>query len=251
MPNNEIYCTSVNLHGLTLDIRTRRKIVGLEDLNFRTGHLMISIKNRLFNTNLIESFCRLASEHLSCAYITVVDTPYIHNVEAITTNHDERQRKVDNVIRLSAERTRHVMKILRRHPHTRLRLLPWSDLVSRVPAWITKEITQAYQRNGTFRSMLVRHCREIQPSFDIANNPTAFERFLVEEIPPILYAYYLLDGGVVDFYPGPNPPFFWEIDLGRLASELPRITEMASKHMGISYVEFGVIDNDMISSATV
>lgn len=237
MLKSKIFHTSVRLDNFTLKLQGRKKITGLEALKYRTGHLMISLKNRRFDTQLIDLFCRVSSEHMNSGYITVVDAPYIHNVDAITSDPQERKRKVAGVTRLSADRTTQVKKVLKRYPDNRICLLPWCDLVSRVPDWITEEVASAYQRTGRFGRKLSRHCRAMLPAFDSANDPMAFERFLVEEIPPLLYAYYLLDGGVVDFYPGPLPSFVWDIDLGQLASELPRVSELAKRHAGVSYVE--------------
>ncbi|MAS05691.1 MAG: hypothetical protein CL534_13555 [Ahrensia sp.] len=238
MPQEKLHTVSACWDGLSLTISSRQPISGIADLSDKTGHLLISIKNRAFDKTLIRGFCRFVTEHMRDGYITVVDAPYLHNVEAVTPEGEERKRKADAVMRLAAERTRQVEKILQGYADAPLSLLPWRDLVADVPGWIGEEVDAAYARNGVFRAAIAEQCRKMLPGFDEAAEPLAFERFLLEEIPPLLYAYYLLEGGVADFYPGPIGEVFWDIDFGRLTDELPRVTELAQAHEGFVYVEF-------------
>ena len=64
---------------LQLSISTRDPAYEFTRLATRTGHLMISIKNRAFSRKLILEFCKFAEQHLSRAWLTVVDKPYLHN----------------------------------------------------------------------------------------------------------------------------------------------------------------------------
>lgn len=242
MPDDPLHHITLELDGLSLAITSRDHIGGLADLSQRTGHLFISIKNRAFNRRLIDGFCRVVSAHMRNGHITVVDAPYLHNVEAVTSDPEERARKAESIRLLSRDRTRQVERIMRNHPDAPISFLAWSELVEATPAWITAEIEAAYARNGAFRRLIAEHCRKVLPAFDAAADPLAFERFLIEELPPIFHAYYLLDGGVADFYPGPNGYFFWDIEFGRLADELPRLTQLAQSHRGLVYVEFRAED---------
>ena len=87
MPDrNPVTPTGLTVGNLRLEIATRSRCRGLEDFAGRSGHLMISIKNRLFTAKLIDAFCGLCERHFAHAYVTVVDKPYIHNVMAF--GHD-------------------------------------------------------------------------------------------------------------------------------------------------------------------
>jgi len=238
MPRDKLHTVSVCCDGVSLAISSRQPISGIADLSDKTGHLLISIKNRAFDKALIRGFCHFVTEHMRGGYITVVDAPYLHNVEAVTREGEERKRKADAVIRLAGERTRQVEKILQGYADAPLSFLSWRDLAADVPGWIGEEVDAAYARNGVFRAAIAEQCRKMLPGFDEATDPLAFERFQLEEIPPLLYIYYLLDGGVADFYPGAIGELFWDIDFGRLADELPRVTELAQAHKGLVYVEF-------------
>jgi hypothetical protein len=200
----------------------------------RAGLLMISIKNRHFTTPLIDGFCRFVTERLRCGYVTVVDRPYVQNILA-TTDDGTHAIRIDGVRRLAEERTRQAERILRRRASSRVMFLSWDDLTERSPTWLTAEVQDAWQRRGLLHADLIALARErVGPDVDLA----ALERwalFLVEETPVLLYGYYLLDGGVVDVYPGPLPEYLWRIERGDYAAEIPRISALATSRQGLVY----------------
>ncbi len=196
---------------------------------------MVSIKNRLFTTALIDGYCRFASECLRVGYVTVVDRPYLRNAVA-ATNGQSAERGIDGVRRLSQDRVRQVRRILRRYDSQRLSFISWGDLAAETPPWLSGEVNGAWEARGCLYSDVVAHARDRANGTRDAASLERWAMFLVEETPVLLYAYYLLDGGVVDIYPGSHPPYLWRIERGDYASELPRTSAIASAHRGLVYV---------------
>lgn len=208
------------------------------DLADRVGFLMISIKNRLFTGALIDAYCRFATEHLRAGYITVVDRPYIRNVAAASDDSVPNTRQIDGIQRLSEERTRQAQRIIQRYDRHRIEFVSWDDLATQTPKWLVAEVHTAFRNRGALYSDLLAQARQ---RIDGAVDEATLERwalFLVEETPVLLYSYYVLRGGIVDFYPGRNADYMWRIERGDYAGELPRTTALATAHQGLIYVDF-------------
>ena len=232
-----LHYSQVDSMGLAVALTALRRPPALDDLDGRGGVLMISIKNRAFCGRLIGAWCEFAARHLARPYITIVDAPYLHNIDAQTADEEERARRKDRVFQLSDERKRNVERILRRPGNDCIRLIPWSELADGVPSWMTEEVRSAYAAGGPFRSAVAAHCRASVGAYDQAASPEAFELFLLEEVPILLYAYYLFEDGLTDFYPGPNPPLLWRIEAGEFVNELPQCTAAAKSHPGLIFGE--------------
>lgn len=217
-------------------IETRKGNASLADIAQRTAHLMISIKNRAFDTALIDHFCHLVTQYFAAGLVTIVDSPYIHNITAETSDPAEVARRTTTLAMLSQERSRNVQRRIRHNGATGLNFLPWAELAAQTPAWITAEVLAAYNRRGAFHAAVAEQTRKIRGARAFVM-PEENDAFLLEEIPPLIWAYYGLAGGVADFYPGPQMPLFWDIDRGRMAAELPRISALAAGHPGHVYVE--------------
>jgi tRNA-dependent cyclodipeptide synthase len=198
---------------------------------------MVSIKNRQFTDKLIETFCHFAQRHLRSGYLTVVDQPYLSNVRAMVRNPEEAAARAAGVLRLSAERRRQVGRLVGKFDPQRISVVPWERLVERTPDWITAEIRQAFSKRGNFHAAVLDQTRpRIAGPADLATLE-AHAEFLLNEAPVLLYCYYLFNGQIADFYPGPQADFLWRIERGEFASELPQITALASQHAGQIYVE--------------
>lgn len=243
MPDsNTVATTRLTVGNLRLEVATRSSFRGLEDFAGRSGHLMISIKNRLFTAALIDAFCRFCKHHFAHAYVTVVDKPYIHNVMAFGHEPAEADRMLAGIVKLGADRTRQAEKVLRRYPPDRVSFMSWDDLVDAVPAWINEEVEAAFHLGGRFRAALSAQCRQIATAYGKVAHPNRLEFFLLEEMPVLIYAYYLLDGGVVDFYPDDLPAFFWYLERGGFIEELPQTTALAQGHPGLTYVNTALVE---------
>jgi hypothetical protein len=249
LPIERVQSNIINVDGWVLRISARDRTLGLSDLSSRVGHLMISIKNPRFNRDLIKGFCRFSSRYLQSSYITVVDTPYLHNIQAFCPDPQEAMRKTSNLAKLAQERTRQVEKIIKQFPQASLNFISWKDLSSKVPVWIEHEIKDAFHSGGKFRRALSDECRSIVQNYDLADNKLALEYFLVSEIPTLIYCYYMFHGGIVDFYPGKIGRYLWGIDTGLYEGQVPRISKLARSHQGITYVDFEVMGQPQHSSA--
>ena len=96
--------------------------------------------------------------------------------------------------------------------------------------------------------------RKTQRNFDRGFEIALLERyaqFLIEETPVILYCYYMFSGGVVDVYPGKIADYFWRIERGDYAEELPQTTALATTHPGLIYVDFRQTHSASIPASTV
>lgn len=240
MAGGAVVTRRLTAENLRLTISSRSRIGGLDDLAGRTGHLMVSIKNGAFNARMIAGFCRFAETRLAHGYVTVVDQPYIHNARAASGSAAELQRKLAGIGKLCRDRTRQVERILEKHSAERLSLLSWEALSKAVPSWLADEVTTAFHRKGAFRAALSEQSRRAVANYDEVAYPEHFEAFLLEETPVLLYCYYLLDGGVIDFYPGELPAFFRDIERGRFGDELPETTRLARSHPGLVYAEIAL-----------
>jgi hypothetical protein len=221
--------------GLTMKLTTFRNIPEEQGLAGRPGHMFISIKNRAFSDKLISRWCAYATRLQPRAFVTVVDEPYLHNIAAQTEDPDERRNREQRLFQLADERARQVQRILRRPGNEGVEAVSWSDIAKQVPQWLTDEMYQAYGLKGKFYTAVRDHCRATIADYDNAVSPEAFEKFFLEEAPVLVFAYYLFEGGVADFYPGPQPGVLWRIEEGVFLDEMPRVSALAQKHSGLLY----------------
>lgn len=220
-----------------LTVRSKQGTLDLGALAGRSGFLMVSIKNRQFTDRLIESYCRIADRSLLQGFVTVVDQPYLSNVYAMARNAEDAASGIASVWRLSAERQRQVERIMRKYDPKRISFIAWEKLLEHTPDWLVAEIRGAFSRRGEFWAALLNQTRlRVGASADLATLERHAE-FLVNETPALLYCYYMFDGPIADFYPGPQADYLWRIERGDFAAELPRTTALAAKHAGQIYVE--------------
>jgi hypothetical protein len=224
--------------GFIAEISSRAAPRTVEDLAGRVGFLMISIKNRLFTSALIRAYCRFATEHLAAGCVTVVDRPYIHNVAAVSHDPSANARQMNGIRRLGEDRRQQAQKIIDNYDRGRIEFISWDDLAAQTPRWLEAEFRTAFENRGQLHSDLLEQTSRM--SGESCDQATLERRalFLVEETPALLYSYYLFRGGIADFYPGELASYFWRIERGDYAEELPRTTELAATHQGLLYVTF-------------
>ena len=192
----------------------------------RRGALFVSIKNRQFNTALIDAFCHFVQDHCAEGYITIVDKPYLHNITRDTVAGAERDRQILNLKRLSEDRTRNATKRIRNAGCQVVRLINWSEMAAQTPSWIGTELNTALAENGPFAAAVTDHAAQVMSTQGNANIAPTFTDFLMEELPVLLHAFYHDATGIVDCYPAPQVPLFWRIDRGDFASELPKVAAL-------------------------
>jgi hypothetical protein len=192
----------------------------------RVATLMISIRNRRFTTKLINAFCDFAAQRCEGGIITIVDGPYIHNILAQTKPGAQRDAKLLGLRTLAAERTRNAERCMRNAGSDKLRFLSWTELVALTPQWIIDEITVGYASGGAFACALNTHVRSVVEKFQSVDVIDDFTGFFLEELPILIYAQYLMEGGTLDCYAGQQLELMWQLDRGAWSEDLPKISAL-------------------------
>ena len=237
--------------GFTGTICSRAVPPQAEYLASRVSFLMISLKNRLFTSGLINAYCQFATEQLLGGCVTVVDRPYVYNVLAASHDLSARRKQLRGIRRLSDERRRQAMKLIAKYDQERIKFVSWDQLARSTPKWLWAEVRTAFINKGPFYyDVLEQTQRNFARVVEVALLER-YARFLIEETPVLLYCYYMFSGGVVDVYPGKNPDYFWRIERGDYAEELPQTTALATTHPGLIYVDFRQTHRASIPTSTV
>jgi hypothetical protein len=224
--------------GFSSKISSRAAPPEAADLAGRVGFLMISIKNRLFTSSLIKAYCRFATEQLLGGCVTVVDRPYVYNVLAASHERSARRTQISAIRRLGEERRRQAAKLISKYDEERIEFVSWNQLAMLTPKWLWAEVRTAFRNKGKFHSDLLEQT-QLNIGGPLQNTALeSYARFLVEETPVLLYCYYMFRGGIVDVYPGEIADYFWRLERGDYARELPQTTALATTHAGLIYVDF-------------
>lgn len=195
------------------------------DVTGRVAWLFISIKNRSFNRAYVNGFIELCEKVGIQGRVCAVDRPYKFNAMAALGLDQLGPQEAAGIDNLSADFQRMVAKAIRGTASSRVQLVQWSDLEHRTPQIYFDELAQAFYDGGAVRDMLYAHVSSVKPVRDDAQ----FERyakFFLCEVPVLMHAYYA-DGATMDIYPGPQPAFLWQIELGEFEAELPNLTALA------------------------
>lgn len=192
----------------------------------RVATLMVSIRNRSFTTKLLNAFCEFAITRCQGGVLTIVDAPYRHNIHAQTPEGPLRDLRIERLAQLSAERTSNAQRCLRKARNDSLRFMSWADYVAKTPPWITAEINAAYSAGGPFAQAVSDHVLRVVDKFQFQGDVGAFAVFFLEELPILIYAQYLFEGGTLDCYAGAQPEILWDIDRGAFQADLPQISAM-------------------------
>lgn len=202
----------------------------------RPGWLMLSVRNPAFTSRLVRGFCDYARRCLPEAFITVVDAPYVFNVQAMRLSEEATRAEIEKLHRIGAEYRSCCERAIRAVAPGRVRLRPWHELEQAVPRWVVAELRTAFAEPTSFRSDVLLRTREVVRNVSDARLPD-YARFLIEELPVLMWLYYGSGTGVVDCYPGPNPELLWNIECGRYAGELPGLTALAQASPGLIYAD--------------
>lgn len=206
------------------------------ELSRRTGWLMLSVRNPAFTNRLLRGFCEYAQAHLAGACLTVVDSPYMLNIQARRLPADRERAEVEKLLRIGDENRARCKRVVAAADSGRVRLALWQTLDGEVPEWLRAEIQQAFAAPSAFRRDVLARTRAVIAEADDECLPD-YARFLVAELPVLMWLYYGAAEGIVDFYPGPNPDLLWSIERGRYAAELPGVTALARSSPGLVYVD--------------
>jgi hypothetical protein len=205
------------------------------DVEGRKAWIFISIKNRGFSRSYINRFIDMCEDAGIEGCICPVDTPYRYNAMAELKCDDLPPEEADKIDRLSADITRMAQKAINGKCTERVSLVKWSDLEAQTPPVYREELTRAFENGTRIREILRDHVCSIKP----VESEEDFERyaqFFLCEVPVLMYAYYS-DGATMDIYPGPQPRFFWQIELGHFEQELPQLTAMTRGTRSMLYLD--------------
>jgi len=193
-------------------------------LQERQAWIFISIKNRSFNRPYINRFIDMCDQLGLQGHICPVDDPYRYNAMAELQCDHLPDAEAEKIQRLSKDITRMVQKAINGKLTKNVDIVRWCDLEARTPTIYREELTRAFKAGGRIREALRQHIGAVK-SFDTERDFERFAEFFLCEVPVLMHTYYN-DGPSMDIYPGPQPKFFWEIELGVFESELPELTAL-------------------------
>lgn len=205
------------------------------EIDGRDAWIFISIKNRSFNRGYIDRFIDMCETQGLNGYICPVDDPYRYNSMAELQRDDLPQEEEDKIGRLSTDITRMVQKALNGKCSKRVSIVKWRDLEEKTPPVFRAELTKAFHDRTAIRDILYEHISSVKP----IQSERDFERyaeFFLCEVPVLMHTYYC-NGATLDIYPGPQPKFFWQIELGVFERELPAMTAMTRGQRPMLYLD--------------
>jgi len=197
------------------------------DITGRVAWVFISIKNRSFSKVYIRQFIELCEATGIEGRICAVDRPYLFNAMAELGVDSLPDSETAKIMGLSGDFQRMVTKAIRARKSERVKLVQWDDLENATPQIYRDELAQAFHSGGRVRDLFFDHVSSVKPISD----ERQFERFadfFLCEVPVLLHAYYGA-GATMDIYPGPQPAFLWQIELGEFAQELPELTALTGR----------------------
>lgn len=205
------------------------------DLKGRDAWIFISIKNRGFNRPYIDRFIDMCDGLGLTGHVCAVDDPYRYNSMAELKCDDLPEAEAAKIERLSTDITRMVQKAINGKRTTQVDIVKWRDLESATPAKYREELTRAFHNGGQIREILYDHVSSVKP-IETERDFERFAEFFLCEVPVLINAYYS-NGPTIDIYPGPQPKFFWQIEMGLFADELPELTALTQAGRSMLYLD--------------
>jgi hypothetical protein len=205
------------------------------DLEGRDAWIFISIKNRGFNRPYIDRFIDMCDRCDIRGHVCPVDDPYRYNSMAELERDDLPPEEALKIERLSADISRMVQKAINGRRTTRVDIVKWRDLEEDTPKIYREELTAAFHARTKVRDVLHDHVTSVKP----VTSERSFERyakFFLCEVPVLIYSYYGR-GPTLDIYPGPQPKFFWQIEMGLFEDELPQLTALTKSTRPMLYLD--------------
>lgn len=204
-------------------------------LQGRDAWVFISIKNRGFNRPYIDRFIDLCDEFGLNGHVCPVDDPYRYNAMAELGRDDLPEEEAAKIERLSTDISRMVQKAINGKRTVQVDIVKWRDLERSTPKEYRAELTAAFHGRTRIRDILYTHVSSIKP-VGTERDFERFAEFFLCEVPVLMYAYYS-NGPTLDIYPGPQPAFFWQIELGRFERELPKLTALTREGRSMLYLD--------------
>ncbi|RLJ36196.1 hypothetical protein BCF46_3886 [Litoreibacter meonggei] len=205
------------------------------DLEGRDAWIFISIKNRGFNRPYIDRFIDLCDGFGLNGHVCPVDDPYRYNSMAEFKSDDLPEAEAAKIERLSTDITRMVQKAINGKRTERVDIVKWRDIEENTPKTYREELSAAFHGRTRIRDILYDHISSVKQ----LDSERCFERyaeFFLCEVPVLIHAYYS-NGPTMDIYPGPQPKFFWQIEMGLFEQELPKLTALTKAGRSMLYLD--------------
>jgi len=197
------------------------------DIAGRIAWVFISIKNRSFNRAYINQFIDMCEKVGIDGRVCAVDTPYLYNVMAEHGLDHLPEAEAAKIETLSTNFQRMVEKALRGKQSSRVTLVQWPELEAETPQIYKDELASAFHGGSRVRDLFYDHVSSVKPIED-ERQFERFAEFFLCEVPVLMHAYYSF-GPTMDIYTGPQPAFFWQIEMGEFAEELPELTALTRR----------------------
>lgn len=205
------------------------------DLAGRDAWIFISIKNRGFNRSYIDRFIDLCERNGVNGFICPVDDPYLYNAMAELRCDDLPLCEIEKIDRLSSDISRMAQKAINGKCSKQVRLVKWRDVEADTPTVYREELTAAFRAGGRIRDVLYDHVSSVK-TIETEEDFERYAEFFLCEVPVLMHAYYR-NGPTLDIYPGPQPKFFWQIEMGDFRRELPRLTALTRGGRAMLYLD--------------
>jgi hypothetical protein len=234
VPDNEAFW----LHGET-EWRFFRAREGQRPIDFRSSEFLIcvSLKNPRFSNAWLTEALAGSSDLGRQTVVTLVDSPYFETLGPVDMTLMERQRRLGRLARQRDEQLARIQRLTDDFGRSCV-FRPWSSFQDQTAQPLKEELYAAFGGGGRVTRLISEQVRSVMDMLLDDPEVQHFARFLLEEIPVLVTIYYRVMNGCVDVYPGEQAPFFWALDRGELADELPLMTAMAIAGAPHTYAAF-------------
>lgn len=201
----------------------------------RVAWLFISIKNRGFSKRYVNRFVSMCEAEGVRGHICPVDDPYRYNAMAELKCDDLPDGEMDKIERLSSDISRMAQKAINGQLSKLVTMVKWCDIEAQTPPEYRQELTRAFKDGTRVRDHLYEHVSSVKP-IETERDFERYAEFFLCEVPVLMHAYYG-HGATLDIYPGQQPKFFWQIELGVFEEELPKLTAMTRRGRSMLYLD--------------
>ena len=192
--------------------------------------IAISLRNPSFSNAWLENVLTDIKHFGGSAIVSLVDTPYISSVHALSKSRSEM---VTNLGRLKKEREQHLLRVRQSIADFEqfTTLIDWNDLIALTPKEYNAEIIQGFSKSSKTQELVLRQVKKAFPEENSDETLKKLSKFFIEEVPVLCFLYYVLWPGCIDVYPGTQADFFWCLEKGELKEELPNLSKLAISNL--------------------
>jgi len=195
----------------------------------RNWLVAVSLRNPAFSNRWLKAVISAASLLEGCVTLTLVFEPYIASMDALSTSLSDYK---ENILKLEKQRREQWNRLnkLIRNVGCNVTLIAWQELCELISADLVDELDVAFKNPASrVRQLVQMQVALVHPQVEDIVVRDRLADFFLDEIPVLINYYYSIASGCVDVYPGPQAPFFWELDGGFLNDELPYASSLVRK----------------------